>query len=456
MFVRSRIVLVDDRREHLNGIKEALNALRLDCHAMHYDVESVGEWKKLPGTRILFIDKNLRPGVTMGAGSQDSFAAIAEVIELLISPDSGPYGLVLWAEEPDLRGLQTFLYERLSKEDPNLLPVFFAELRKSDFLDAAYNPVSPVAFQEAIVQRLSANAQMRALLTWEADVTAAADAVLRSVVSLVPPDARASEHFSSELGKILHRLSQAGAGFNRATESPREAINRVLVPILADRITEHDPDSGGAFDWREALEDPTEPPSIQAQAAVNSAIHLSFAKSTGSAPILPTELGAVVNFPFENKEEALTEAFGISEAEIRDDLLKMNLEEWQDCTLKLVQIGASCDNAQPKPGPLLYLLAVEWVFSAEDGTKTDGKPSLCAKKRKRANSDGEWLSPILRFDSSKNPGRISVLKNISLSVPKAKAKDWSTAYRLRDELISELTQEYARHISRPGIVTLPS
>jgi hypothetical protein len=253
---------------------------------------------------------------------------------------------------------------------------------------------------------------------------------------------------------VLYKLSQAGAGKDRAKENPREYINRVLVPILSDRIAEHDPDSGDTFDWKTSLVDPTAAPTVQAQASVNSAIHLSFARTAGSAPIAPTELGAVVVFPFEISDAVLSEKWGVTQAQLRDDIFQVDEAEWKDCVLRLVQIGASCDNAQPNLGPLLYLLAVEWPFASSDGTKTEDKPKLHKKRSPKLGM--EWMSPILKFSADKNAGKISVFKNLSISITRSGSTGWPVAYRFREELVSNLTQEYARYISRPGIVTLPS
>lgn len=167
--------------------------------------------------------------------------------------------------------------------------------------------------------------------------------------------------------------------------------------------------------------------------------------------------GAVVRLPEDRLNDFLTAKFGLSEDEFRESLFKVNVAEWTDCRPRLVQIGAACDAAQPKPGPLLFLFAFEWSFANADGKKTkDGDPkgNLSADGRKR--KDLEWLSPILQFDPALNPGYLSVFKNLALSVPRAEAAAWTSVYRLREELVSQLTQSYARHISRPGIVTLPT
>lgn len=458
MFIHSRFVVVDDKDHHLLGIKETLNRLRLDCHSKLYTDEAVGDWEKLPGTRILFLDQNLTTGATFGSNNKVAFAALADVISKLICPESGPYGLVLWAEQPELDELKANMFERFVDDDIHLLPVFFTSLRKGDYIDTNSGEIiDPEKLREDILERVSDNPQLKALLNWEADVSAAMDAVLRSVTNLVPKSARGSDEFSAELGKILYRLSQAGSGIDRADEAPREAINRVLVPILADRILEHDPSSDYDFDWKDALVTPTAPPSVTAQASVNSAIHLSFAKSAGSTPISPSELGAVVKLPTDDLMAFLTENFGLDGALFRSDLFKISEAEWADCRPRLIQIGAPCDAAQPKPGPLLYLFAFEWPFANENGLKipNDPKPNLCADS-KRPRKDLEWTSPVFDFDDGLNPGQISAFKNLALSVPRATAEAWVPVYRFREELTSEITHAYARHISRTGIVTLPS
>jgi hypothetical protein len=453
MFLHSRFVIVDDKSEHLGGLKNALDTLRLDCHTKLYDVETIVDWPKLPGIRILFIDKNLRTGVTMGGGSQDTFSAIAEVIQTIICPDSGPYGLVLWADEPELEALRLFLFERLSAIDPRLIPVFFAELRKGDYIHANGDVIDAEKLKVDLLGRLNSSPQMKALFSWEADVVAAMDAVLRSIVDLVTPDKRASVDFGDEIGKVLYRLSQAGAGISRALENPREAINRVLVPILADRIIEHDPEGDSGDGWKAAvIEHPDKFAVVPVQAAVNSAIHISTPRGKDQLTIKASDLGAVVNFPFDNIDGALQGIFGIAKDLIeKDTFFGCEKEDWKRCSLKLIQIGAACDHAQPKDGPLLYLLGIEWIFAQEDGAKKEGS-KLYAKKS--VKTELEWRSPTILVGPDRKPGKLSVFLNCTYSVPRGAVDKWVAVYRLREELRSKLTQEYARRISRPGILTL--
>ncbi|RCW84117.1 hypothetical protein [Paracoccus lutimaris] len=455
MFLHSRFVVVDDKEHHLNGIKQTLDTLRLDCHSKLYDDEAVGDWQPLPGTRILFLDQNLVTGATFGtADNKVAFTAIQDVITRVICPDSGPYGLVLWAEEPDLDALKANLFERFTGDDARYLPVFFAALQKGDYIDTNDGTIKePEKLQADIQERMSRSPQMKALLSWETDVAVAAGAVLRSIVDLVSFEKRSSDDFGTELGNVLYRLAQAGAGIDRAEENPRDAINHVLVPILADRVTEHDPQGDAGDSWKSALVPHKDKfAAVRVQAAINTAIHVSRASSPSSAPILPSDLGAVVAFPFENETQALLYLFDLTVEKLcLDTVFGMHKEDWSKCSLRLIQIGASCDQAQPKDGPLLYLLGLEWPFDNVDGSKANNAK---LHARKSSKSGLEWKTPAILVGERLVPGKLSVFLNCTFSATRAQVAGWKAAYRLREELTSKLTQEFARHISRPGILTM--
>ena len=257
----------------------------------------------------------------------------------------------------------------------------------------------------------------------------------------------------------MYRLSQAGAGINRAEENPRESINRVLVPILADRITEHDPQGETAISWNESLVSPENVHGqvpVPVKASVNAAMHLSFARTQASVPITPKELGAVVELPEKTVDEFLQMYFGFDCSRFLEEVFRVTEDEWKDCSPRLVQIGAACDAAQPKPGPLLYLFAVEWPFANEDGLKKKGgdpKKNLAADS-KRSLKELEWQSPVLNIWDTPQGARISVFKNLSIGLRPDEAEKLKVVYRFREELISQLTQDYARYISRPGVGSL--
>lgn len=460
MLICSKITVVDDNADHLTGIKECLNELKLDCHTKLYEDEHIDDWQMLPGTRVLFLDQNLTGHANFGIDNEQVLDRIVEVIKKLICPNSGPYALILWAENPDVESLKPRLFERFRDENSQLLPVYFSMLKKSRYIDIPAKPErrsvrEPERLKQDILDEINRIPQLQALLLWEKDVSEAVDAVLRSIVDLVPAAKRASNGFADEVGKILYRLSQAGAGVNRAECNPRDAISRILLPMLADRLARQCADEKQQSNWKAALTPPRDdervPSVLSDRAKLNSAIHLSFQ----NAEISATELGAVIDVSPAVYEQLVTRYLGLTDQQLKETF-GVDDHEWSDCKLRLVKIGASCDNAQPKPGPLSYLLAIEWLFANDDGSRNRDKKHL--HKKRKAAQGSEWSTPILFFSSDENhnnPGMLTVFRNLVVSVPEDETKEWSVVYRLREELISNITLEYARFISRPGIISLP-
>ncbi|WP_424992249.1 hypothetical protein [Oceaniradius stylonematis] len=453
MFGPRRIVAIDDKVEHLEFLKGALHAAGADCHPVHYtDEHGVGDLT-LTGVRVLFLDLHLVTGGGAATVQTTHFGVLAGLLDQCVNPSSGPYVIVLWTEyATQVEGFRAYL----DGLDPGSLtyqkrPVAIYALNKSDFFNTTSGaPNTDADLTAAIRGKLAENPQMKALFEWETDVHAAIDATLRSIVELVPEDQRSSTDFGPALGQVLYRISEAGAGVGRATENPRESVNRVLVPVLADRISEHDPLGQATNNWQAALVTPSGIPTVEQQARVNDAIHVSCGSPPPSAPLRATDLGAVVEFPSDDPEALLPEWFGLEIDDLkRTKFLDLSDEnDWNECSLCLVQVGAVCDHAQPNPGPLLYLLGVEWKITHPSA------PKRLSHKRKPSKSGREWSSPIILVGEDRLPGRISVFLNCSISVTRASAEPWVVKYRFRDELISQLTHEYARYISRPGITSL--
>ena len=452
MFFSSRIVVIDDNPLHLQGIRDALHSLTLDCHTIEYDEQTGVGVRRFPGMRVLFLDLHLNTGGGVGTAGNADYAILAGILDQIVDDKSGPFVLILWTQHPNLlTAFSTYLNGLSETALPSgKRPVAAYALNKGDFINVTSgHKIAGSDLKKAISDKMAENPQMKALFSWEADVTAAMDATLRSVIDLVPFQDRTTVNFGEALGKVLFRISQAGSGDSRAMENPRDSVNRVLVPVLADRIAQHDPQGASTQAWKTALVQDTGKLSLQAKAELNSAIHISSAATPNSSPIKHTDLGAVISLPFTDVEKELKVRFGLDIAKLRSkDFFELTDDaEWANCNLVLVQIGATCDHAQPKDGPLLYLLGVEWPILTEKG------PKKLSEARKAANGR-EWITPVIQVGPGKVPGRLSVFLNCSISFKRSERRKWAIKYRLREELISHLTQEYARYISRPGVVSL--
>lgn len=117
------------------------------------------------------------------------------------------------------------------------------------------------------------------------------------------------------------------------------------------------------------------------------------------------------------------------------------------CRARLVRIGAACDYAQSRPGPITYLLGLE--IPEDAARKKD------AKGQQIRLSDAIWVSPVFLAPESPDPIRLHVHARFSLSVLPDSCAGWNSSYRLREQLLMHLIAFESDYGSRPGIVQLP-
>lgn len=445
MLPNSRFVLIDDKQTHLDVLKNAFHQLHTDCQAVIYDPHiGIGD-RCFPGMRVLFIDLHLTSDGT-STDTKQHFGTILQILDQCTQPDTGPYVLVLWTSHADeVGGLKDYIDAQKPKSfAPEKRPVAITSLNKNEhFSTISKTPeiYDTEKFKAEVLAAIGDNPQIKSLLEWELDVQIAASATLASLVSLVPLDKRSDADFGPELGKILYQISRAGAGADRAMESPRESINQVLLPVLADRISKHDPEGDSSVDWTPALVKDNGKPTPELQAGINAALHLALPVEAAEIAKQNTELGTVI-IPTQNAENVFVKLVGKTRSEILESEFGMAKATHRElCRLCLVRIGAACDNAQPKPGNNTFLLCMDTEIQA-------GGHFSPNKKVK----DDEWHSPLVTIPGQNAPGRLVVKLRYAVSLPEATVANWNARYRLRESLVNTLTQNYARFISRPGII----
>src|SRR5262249_14378943 len=108
------------------------------------------------------------------------------------------------------------------------------------------------------------------------------------------------------------------------------------------------------------------------------------------------------------------------------------------CAFRLVRVGAACDYAQGRSGPVPYLLGVEMPIDV---------PRTEESLRK-----AEWRSPCLVVDGT--PFRLAVNCRYLITVPKAQVQTWTVVYRLREQLLMDLIHYAGGYVTRPGLVEM--
>ena len=366
-----------------------------------YDPETGLDSRHFEGVRALFADLHL---IEAAATTDENrhYGTIASILDANISPTGGPFILVIWTEHDQLiEELRDYLDTGLDPEKPYARPLAVVGLSKTEFINletGAPNDGRADALRDAVERAVRDQPQLAALVAWEADVQAAAGATLSALVELVPEDARNAAQFASGVDEVLSRLAREAVGQHHVAVDPRAAITSALAPILADRIVNQDvPDATTAV-WRQAVTwDGRAQLDLARAGKVNRMLHVSVPSSEA---IRPTDWGTVVEFPaaWWNDEE-IRIRMGVTRGQLLGNEFKIGTNDRDRCRRRLVRIGAACDHAQNRAGPLLYLFGLEIPCDVQRRPDNTGNVRVPAS---------EWPSPTLLLDAGAGPFVLAV------------------------------------------------
>ena len=443
MFTPPRFVVVDDNPDHLTAVLDVFQKLGAPCLGIAYDPEQELDKQNFESVRALFLDLHLTD-LAATTDKRRHFAIIAGLLENNISPAGGPFILVAWTEHGDeVEGLKDYLDDRdaIDPGKPHARPLAIIGLSKGRFINV--NTGKPLAgrtkaLRDAVEAAVSKKPQLAALLSWEADVQAAAGATLATLMELVPDEKRSSASFAESLDEILTRLAREAVGQPHVATDPRAAITSALAPILDDRIVNQQASKAASEAWQKALTwDGRGNPDSATSGKINRMLHVAVPPSEA---ICPTNWGAVVRFPDDWwRNDELCSRFGVTRDWLLGDEYKLKPEDREKCRPRLIRIGAACDYAQNRSGPLTYLFGLEVPVEV----RRNGKPPA-----------SEWSSPTLIVDPEDGPFMLAAHARYALNVIPANAEDWQPVYRLREQLLMHLISHVGSYLTRPGIVQL--
>ena len=442
MFAAPRFIAVDDNPSHLNAIVETFQRLGSPCLGIHYDPAEDMDAAHFSGVRVLFLDLHL---LGSGAGTDDTkhYANIVSILQSTISVEGGPFILVLWTQFPEkAQALTEYLDSSITPEFAHARPLTVMPLAKSDFINTDSGEiVDDGGLRRWVKESLAGNVQMQALVGWEHDVVRAAGRTLSSLVSLIPAESRVTAKFAGELDLLLSRLAIAAVGTHNVSDDARAAVNAVLAPILADRVLNQDEPEGSVEVWSRAVtrvgtRDPG-PPDEKVKGAINRSLHIAV---PASEKIMPDGWGAVCAAPSTIvSDKGLGLLFGLNRKSLLSDEFAVQDRDLDRAVFRLVRIGAACDYAQRRPGPIAYVLAIEL--------------SSAAKFRGKAK-DALWRSPTILLEDTNEPVRLRVNCRFMITRTSKAVQRWTVCYRLREQLLVELINHAADYASRPGIISL--
>jgi hypothetical protein len=429
MFVAPRFIAIDDNATHLSAIQSALQRAGTSSYGIHYRPED-----ELPnvfsGVRCLFVDLHLVTSLKT-SDERQNYGVIAGIIDSQIAKDSGPFLLVVWTAYPQLcKELEHYLNDTLA----GAKPVALLPLPKADYIDVDSGEVKDAnGLRAKIDELLGTVPQLSALLAWEQDVLVAAGTTLASILTLIPDAKRDFQNYPAALDSVLSKLACAAVGRHNVDRDPRTALVQALVPILADRISNRWSD-GDLDVWKQAITkhgDKSEDPTPSEAAEVNRMLHLA---PVGPEKFGPADWGSVVSFPFDLSEESVQANFGVDLKGLFGEF-KVGDGDRDKVVPVLVRIGAVCDVAQQKKGPIPYLFGFK---VPTDLGKKDKPPAAIWKSPAFAEGDAIFC--------------LQIHNRFGMTVQGQSCAQWKALYRMREPLLMQLISANAEYISRPGII----
>ena len=240
--VGARVVLLDDEpKEAIPVIKAFSKAGVAAVFFDGTDNDLPKAKKRLRGVRLAILDVNL--GIAGGASNKTIASTLVQTFSKIISPDNGPYGVLIWTNHPDLRQeVVNYIHEH-----PTLpKPVFVVMLKKAAFKKKggdAENPRFAIAkLAKELVKILEENSPLECMQVWEGVCFKAATNVTNAVGDLTesgakPPDlAEWSRMWRDETLKLLLVLAKAQSETQLTEQNCISSIFLALNPLHSDRM----------------------------------------------------------------------------------------------------------------------------------------------------------------------------------------------------------------------------
>ncbi|WP_019831182.1 hypothetical protein [Sphingomonas sp. PR090111-T3T-6A] len=433
VFTQGRYVVIDDDEKELRQLVDALHDIGVPCVALRYDdVEGV-KYEHLGSVRLLFLDLHLTPGSQPGNIAQPA-AVIVGMLEEGIQLAGGPYVIILWTKHEEEKGaFEDYLMARL---DPTKRPLAVLALDKNKYMA----PNSGAKLSADVSDIIASDPRLKALLHWEKEVLRAASATLSEIGAMVGDGDRVPGRFSERLDEVLSLLAREAIGRRHAANDPAGAMNAALMPILADRIVNQQSLPESTEIWQTAathiLNAPE--PTIEAAAKLNTMLHLAF---PASERMTSSSWGAVTLLPAtEQSDPAMRARFDLTRNQVICDALRVEHHaDRASVRLALIRIGASCDYAQNRVGPMPFVLGA--II-----------PDEAASRRERLPAS-EFKSPAFVLAGEEAASRLIFNLRLQISLTAAQINGWRPIFRVRESLLMQITSHGANHATRPAIIS---
>ncbi len=412
-----RVLAIDNEDSHLQPLVEALNRYGAACRPILFS-GSVTQISPAPHARVIFSDLHLESGAT-SAQKNNHFSIIQSILERL-APE-GPYVLILWTRyQEDSEKLEDYLRDRMEDQQT---PFAIVPLDKTTHMPtpAQFGDVSKIV--DAIDGLFDDKPHVAALLDWEDRVNGASADTITGILGVAVSDE------GPDVSRVLLDLAEGVVGAKNTKGRVGRSVAEALLPVLFDRLSQGSNPTEEL--WAAAIEKARAKngDDKEGHARLNAFTHLDTNVSECSTR------GAVITLPKIIKDR-FSDHFGELDPNTFSEQFGVKTDDQPFDDWLLVQVLPACDEAQPKPGPLPYLLAREFTSD-----------------RRGQKLGGLWRSPTYVRKNAEGIRALAVNSRFAVNIPPDLLAGAKFCFRLRNELLFELIHAAGSHSSRPGIVS---
>lgn len=453
-----KVVAIDNDQAELDIAIKGLVRANIPLLPIKYDdLEGIGETVSSPlkGVRLVFCDINLNElNGTLNASQVTGI--IAQLLKDLISSDNGPYVLVFWSKHPTLvDDIKQQIHERyIDVPSPAIIGMLDKNALPVDFLDTENQRRNVEFFLQELNKIVSQSPVMELLLRWESICTSAASQTTNNLYQLALPEPSWASIGSDvePVGYVVKRIAEETVGSKNLAGKSSVALKEGLIPILHDNLSKiEDEQFDRSTERIIESENSIGTGGVIDNVSLNSFYHIDFnhlsSTERGSFIKINIEDNAIFESLFKHNWSSIFSEF-YDQSFYREYVQRCRFGQEPPIKTKLIrnasvvgliEISPSCDHAQNKQRNHRYLLTVLIPYEHE-----------CVTSKKGDHQGVHVLPPVNIRGASYSP-RVNFRYVVGLNSDHQILQ--APLFRLREQILNEVTFKYAQHASRPGIIS---
>ena len=375
--------------------------------------------KILSNIRLIFADIVLE---TAGQSSRTKIAKVINVLTKILGVNPlGPYLIIAWTKHPEeVTELNNKINEVFSNNLP-IAPVVAIEKSACQNDDDSYS-IRKIEMQ--LKRVLSSFNAFHLFVIWESLVSKSSAEIVNDFASFYNRDA----NWNQNICNLFYSLAKANAGnqlnetnINEISRNALLTFNGAFKDVLENKIKE--------FKYNKEVGPFDNTPN--SNAAINSKINSKLLLTDFYGNCLP-QPGNVYDATSEHKLEIIDCYAGdLSKSPKKDELLGQ-------VKYIILEISPPCDYAQNKWAAHRILCGLLWPEAYKN--KIENAPYIYKSDPSFKIGDNIYKM-VFNLRSLK-------------SLPLGKLKNRKLIFRMRNELLAEIQSHIAKHINRPGIISI--